>query len=93
MKLATKRYIRTCYYDSVRNLRTGFLLKSRPVGRLFYCKGQNMNHEHYPDPTADKACANVDREKREIARLIRIAKEICALAGYEIIGDIHIKKK
>lgn len=52
-----------------------------------------MNHEHYPDPTADMACANVDREKREIDRLIRIAKEICALAGYEITGDINIRKR
>lgn len=52
-----------------------------------------MNHEHYPDPTADKACARVDREKREIARLIRIAKEICALAGYEITGDVNIRKR
>lgn len=60
---------------------------------FFVAKVKIMNHEHYPDPTADKACANVDREKREIDRLIRIAKEICALAGYEIIGDIHIKKK
>ena len=52
-----------------------------------------MNHEHYPDPTADKACANVDRERREIDRLIRVVKEICALIGYEIIGDIIIRKR
>ncbi|MDU2418252.1 hypothetical protein [Negativicoccus succinicivorans] len=52
-----------------------------------------MNHEHYPDPTADKACARVDREKREIDRLIRILKEICALAGYEITGDVNIRKR
>lgn len=52
-----------------------------------------MNHEHYPDPTADKACVNVDREKREIARLIRILKEICLLAGYEITGDVNIRKR
>ena len=52
-----------------------------------------MNHEHYPDPTADMACANVDREKREITRLIRILKEICALAGYEITGDVNIRKR
>lgn len=52
-----------------------------------------MNHEYYPDPTADKACANVKREKREIARLIRILKEICLLAGYEIIGNVNIRKR
>ena len=52
-----------------------------------------MNHEHYQDPTADKACARVDREKREIGRLIRVVKEICALAGYEITGDINIRKR
>lgn len=52
-----------------------------------------MNNEHYPDPTADKACANADREKREVDRLIRIAKDICALAGYEIIGNVNIRKR
>lgn len=54
---------------------------------------QIMNSEHYPDPTADKACARVDRERREIDRLTRIFNEICALTGYEIIGDIIIRKR
>lgn len=52
-----------------------------------------MNHEHYPDPTADKACAKVDREKREVDMLAKIAKEVCALAGYKIIGNINIRKR
>lgn len=51
-----------------------------------------MNHEHYPDPTADKACARVDREKREIDRLIWVLKNVCASFGYEIIGDVNIRK-
>lgn len=52
-----------------------------------------MNSEHYPDPTADKACARVDRERREIDRLTKIFNGICALAGYEVIGDIIIRKR
>lgn len=52
-----------------------------------------MNREHYPDPTADKARANVDRERQEIDMLAIIAKKICALAGYEIIGDVNIRKR
>lgn len=60
---------------------------------LFYCKGQTMNHEHYPDPTADKACAIIEREEREAAQLVRALKEICALIGYEIVGSMHIRKR
>lgn len=52
-----------------------------------------MNGEHYPDPTADKACAIIEREEREAARLVRALKEICALIGYEIVGSIHIRKR
>lgn len=51
-----------------------------------------MNHEHYPDPTADKACANVDRERKEVELLIWILKDVCASVGYEIVGDVNIRK-
>lgn len=52
-----------------------------------------MNHEHYPDPTADKACARVDRERKEAELLIWVLKDVCASFGYEIIGDINIRKR
>lgn len=52
-----------------------------------------MNGEHYPDPTADKACANVDRERKEAELLIWALKDVCASFGYEIIGDVNIRKR
>lgn len=52
-----------------------------------------MNHEHYPDPTADKACARVDRERKEAELLIWVLKDVCASFGYEIMGDVNIRKR
>lgn len=50
-----------------------------------------MNGEHYPDPTADRACAHIEREQREVARLVRVLKEICEIGGYKVIGRIGLK--
>ena len=40
-----------------------------------------MNGECYSDPMADRACAHIEREKREVARLVRGLKEICQWRG------------
>lgn len=49
------------------------------------------NHEHYPDPTAGKALANIERER--ITNVINEIKEIINEHGFELVNRIVLKDK
>lgn len=62
-----------------------------------YSMPDKRNAEHYNDPTAYKAMKNIvlaDREvKKKADNLIGTMKLLADLAGYEIVGRIHLRHK
>lgn len=55
--------------------------------------GDSMNQEYYRDPTAELAVERVERERQYIGRLRRLMREICALSGYKIVGEIKLERR
>lgn len=62
-----------------------------------YTEPDKRNAEQYPDPTAYKAMKNImyaEREaKKKSERLIGTLKLLADLAGFEIVGRIHLRHK
>lgn len=49
------------------------------------------NNEHYPDPTAEKALDNIDKEK--LNNTIKYIKKYIDSNGYELMNRIVLKDK
>ncbi len=52
-----------------------------------------MNHEHYNDPTADKAIKKIRYEEEKINRTIAAIKHVVWLAGFKVVGRIVLEDK
>ena len=56
-----------------------------------------FNAEGYPDPTAYKALNPIVREEKELEKKVRalvdIIHDVSHIAGFEVVGKIHLKHK
>ncbi len=60
-----------------------------------------MNAEGHVDPTADEAVGHVTKEEKKkrretpanIMQVINMMKAIASVAGFEVVGRIHLKDK
>lgn len=58
-----------------------------------------MNAEGYADPTAEEAVGHVTKEKKRretpesVMQVINMMKAIASVAGFEVVGRIHLKDK
>lgn len=51
------------------------------------------NGEGYPDPTACRAIKAADRPPKPVKDVINVLRTVASLAGFEIIGKIHLKDR
>ena len=51
------------------------------------------NGEGYPDPTAYRAIKEADRPPKPVKDVINILRTVASLAGFEIIGRIHLRDR
>lgn len=51
------------------------------------------NGEGYPDPTAGEAVREADRLPRPVREVIYALRTVASLAGFEIVGRIHLVDK
>ena len=55
------------------------------------------NGEGYPDPTAYTALKSIDKTDKElnnkVRALVKILHEVSHIAGFEIVGKVHLKHK
>lgn len=66
-----------------------FLLPPSPP----FIEELRMNGEGYKDPTADKAVRHLDRTPEHIVDVIIALKMVAGLAGYDIVGRIHLRDR
>ena len=52
-----------------------------------------MNGEGYKDPTADEAVEHADRTPEPVMKVVRMLRDIAGLAGYDIVGRIHLRDR
>lgn len=60
-----------------------------------------MNAEGYADTTADEAVGHVTKEEKmkrretptNVMQVINMMKAIASVAGFEVVGRIHLKDK
>lgn len=53
----------------------------------------HKNGEGYPDPTAYQAIKEADRTPEPVKDVIKALRTVASLAGFEIIGKIHLKDR
>ena len=55
------------------------------------------NHEGYADPTAYHATKSIMKEEadleKKVHKLIHLIRDAAELAGFEVVGRIHLKHK
>lgn len=51
------------------------------------------NSEGYFDPTASEAINTISKEEKQVHGLVHLIKDICTLAGYEVVGRIEFQHK
>lgn len=53
----------------------------------------NKNSEGYTDSTASKAVEMIDREERDVRKLMQTIQNICSLSGFKIVNRIEFECK
>ena len=51
------------------------------------------NSEGYSDPTASEAISTISKEERQVHTLVPLIKDVCNLAGFEVVGRVEVQHK